>query len=82
LLLALPGGKLDHAEILSEGGHGAYTRRRFAYHENEIILATGPRRALMSSSRLPLVNGAPWGDNMMTGTVGILAAIRKYKQAG
>ena len=80
LLLALPGGGLDHAAILREGGHGAYTRRRFDYRENEIILATGPRRRLMADSRLPLTNGAPWGDNMMTGTVGILEAIRKARE--
>ncbi len=82
LLTALPGGELDHAGILNEGGHGAYSRRQFDYRENEIIIATGPRRALMAGSRLPYANGAPWGDNMMTGTVGILEAIRKYKQAG
>lgn len=80
LLQALPGGGLEHAAILREGGHGAYTRRRFDYRKNEIILATGPRRSMMSASRLPLTNGAPWGDNMMTGTVGILAADRKYRQ--
>ncbi len=82
LLTELPGGKLGHAKILSEGGHGAYSRRQFDYRKNEIIIATGPRRVLMSGSRLPYVEGAPWGDNMMTGTVGILEAIRKYKQAG
>jgi uncharacterized protein (DUF1786 family) len=79
LLREFPGGKISHAQILSEGGHGAYTRRRFDYRETEIIIATGPRRTLMTGSRLPLANGAPWGDNMMTGTVGTLEAIRKYK---
>ena len=80
LLSALPGGGLDHTRILTEGGHGAYSRRQFHYRENEIIIATGPRRALMTGSRLPYADGAPWGDNMMTGTVGILEAIQKYKQ--
>jgi uncharacterized protein (DUF1786 family) len=82
LLPALPGGGLDHAKILNEGGHGAYSRRQFDFRKNEIIIATGPRRALMTDCRLPYADGAPWGDNMMTGTVGILEAIRKYKQAG
>jgi uncharacterized protein (DUF1786 family) len=80
LLQALPGGELDHAGILREGGHGAYTRRQFDYRQNELILATGPRRRSMAHSRLPLTDGAPWGDNMMTGTVGLLEAIRKSRK--
>lgn len=82
LLRKLPGGGIDHAEILREGGHGAYTRRQFDFGENEIIIATGPRRALLSGSHLPLTDGAPWGDNMMTGAVGILTAIQAFKASG
>jgi len=82
LLKALPEGRLAHATILAEGGHGAFSRRQYAFSANEIILATGPKRALMADSKLPYANGAPWGDNMMTGTVGLLEAIRKYKQNG
>ena len=80
LLQALPEGHLAHAKILEEGGHGAYSRRQFAFSACEIILATGPKRALLADSELPYTNGAPWGDNMMTGTVGLLEAIRHYKQ--
>jgi len=80
LLQALPEGGLAHARILEEGGHGAYSRRQFAFSANEIILATGPKRALMADSKLPYAEGAPWGDNMMTGTVGLFESIRRYKQ--
>jgi len=80
LLKALPEGGLAHETILQEGGHGAFSRRQFAFSANELILATGPKRALMADSKLPYTNGAPWGDNMMTGTVGLLEAIRNYKQ--
>ena len=38
---------------------------------------TKPR--LVEASRLPITFGAPWGDNMMTGTVGLLEALRRYK---
>ncbi len=84
LLSALPGGEISHNQIVREGGHGAYTRRQFDFEKAETILVTGPKRALMNPSRHHLSNGAPWGDNMMTGTVGVLEAIRKYKdsQAG
>ena len=42
-----------------------------------MIVATGPKRRLIGNSRLEISYGAPLGDNMMTGTVGILEAIRR-----
>lgn len=77
LLVDLANGGLSHAQILAEGGHGAYTRGGFGFENTEIILATGPRRALIGPSRLPIELGAPLGDNMMTGAVGVLEAIRR-----
>ena len=76
LLRDLPDGNLTHQQILEEGGHGAYCRTAFGYDQVELVLATGPRRALAAASSLPIIFGAPWGDNMMTGTVGLLEAIR------
>ena len=79
LLVDLADGKLDHDRILDEGGHGAYTRKFFGFKNADIILATGPKRRMIRHSRLPFVFGAPLGDNMMTGTVGVLEAIRRRK---
>ncbi len=79
LIPDLADGKLDHKQILEEGGHGAYMRRHFGFGATEAIVVTGPKRRLVEGSRLPLVFGAPFGDNMMTGTVGILEAIRRKK---
>lgn len=76
LLRDLADGKLSHRKILEEGGHGAYLRSAFGYDRVQLILATGPRRALAERSTLPVVFGAPWGDNMMTGTVGLMEAVR------
>lgn len=76
LLVDLAEGRLSHQQILSEGGHGAYVRRRIGYKSVECIIATGPKRGLVAPSGLPIVWGAPFGDNMMTGTVGLLQAIR------
>lgn len=77
LLQQLADGQLEHARILAEGGHGAYSRRALGFDSIEIILATGPRRALLAGSSLEIVLGAPLGDNMMTGTAGLLEAIRR-----
>lgn len=79
LLCELADGKLEHRQILEEGGHGAYIRKAFGFQAAEIILATGPKRRLVENSRLPVVFGSPLGDNMMTGTVGVLEAIRRRK---
>ena len=79
LLHDLADGKLNHHQVLREGGHGAYTRSAFGFEAAEVIVATGPKRKLVANSRLPITFGAPWGDNMMTGTVGLLEAIRRVK---
>lgn len=79
LLLGLGNGTLEHRRILEEGGHGAYIRKAFGFAAAELILATGPKRRLVERSRLPILPGAPLGDNMMTGTVGILEAVRRRK---
>ncbi len=76
LLVDLADGNLSHRQILAEGGHGAYRRNAIGYDRVERIVATGPRRGMVAASRLPMAFGAPWGDNMMTGTVGLLEAVR------
>jgi uncharacterized protein (DUF1786 family) len=79
LLRNLANGKLSHQQILSEGGHGAFLRQAVGFNAVETIVATGPKRKLLARSRLPIEFGAPWGDNMMTGTVGLLEALRRHK---
>ncbi|HYA40257.1 MAG TPA: DUF1786 family protein [Syntrophobacteraceae bacterium] len=79
LLVHLADGKLRHRQVLAEGGHGAYIRRAFGYEAVELIVATGPKRRLVENSKLPIAFGAPLGDNMMTGTTGLLEAIKRRK---
>jgi uncharacterized protein (DUF1786 family) len=79
LLRDLADGKLSHQRVLSEGGHGAFVRRPVGFSAIEAIVATGPKRKLLAGSHLPIQFGAPWGDNMMTGTVGLLEALRRCK---
>ncbi len=80
LLRELADGKLSHRQILAEGGHGAFLRKTVGFNAIETIIATGPRRKLLKGSHLPIQWGAPWGDNMMTGTVGLLEALRRHKE--
>lgn len=76
LVKELCDGTIAHRRVVAEGGHGAYIRQAYGYAGVQLILATGPRRRLVAGSTLPLTFGAPWGDNMMTGTVGLLEALR------
>lgn len=75
LIPELTDGKIDHTRILKEGGHGAYLRNAFGFRNIHIIVVTGPKRRHFQHSKLPLFFGAPLGDNMMTGTAGLLEAI-------
>jgi len=77
LLRDLADGRVGHHEILAEGGHGAYIRQAHGFSAVETIIVTGPRRNLMRDTSLSILLGAPFGDNMMTGTVGVLEAIRR-----
>jgi uncharacterized protein (DUF1786 family) len=75
LLPELADGRLTHEGILAEGGHGATLLKAYGFDAVERIVVTGPKRSLMREVGLALWWGAPWGDNMMTGTVGLLAAV-------
>ena len=79
LLRALADGNISHSKILSEGGHGAYLRNAVGFSKMEAIVATGPKRNLLSETKLDIIWGAPLGDNMMTGTIGMLEALRQRK---
>ncbi len=79
LILDLCEGQLDHGQVLAEGGHGAYLRKAVGFNTVNVIIATGPKRRLVEASKLPMEYGAPFGDNMMTGTVGLLEALRRRK---
>lgn len=80
LIRDLPEGRLDHETILAEGGHGAFLRSSPGFDRIEAIVATGPKRRLLADSSLPVIWGAPWGDNMMTGCVGLLESMRIRRQ--
>ena len=77
LFLNLARGDLDNETVLACGGHGAWCRRGVGIEEFGPIVATGPQRRRIIDSRLDIHWGAPMGDNMMTGTTGLLTALRR-----
>jgi uncharacterized protein (DUF1786 family) len=79
LIRDLANGNLHHEQILSGGGHGCYMRKAVGFDNLDAIIATGPKRGIIDGSELPILYGAPMGDNMMTGTMGLLEAIQKRR---
>lgn len=78
LMVKLGNGELDHREVVAEGGHGAYIRSVPGFNRIEKIVATGPRRQeIIGELSYRVEEGAPLGDNMMTGTAGLLECIMR-----
>ena len=77
LLPALAKGEVDNEAVLQQGGHGAWSRGTAPFEEIGPVVATGPQRRRVKNSKLEISWGAPMGDNMMTGTTGLLSALRR-----
>ncbi len=84
LLRALADGSLKHEDVFNDMGHGAliYDRTPFEFGKDEFdIVVTGPRRSLFNHQS-KIVNrkflrpyfAVPFGDMMIAGCFGLLAA--------
>jgi uncharacterized protein (DUF1786 family) len=77
LLRALADGSLQHADVFDDHGHGAliYSNEPLRFPlEDYGVAVTGPRRSMMQSSKLRPYYPAPFGDMMIAGCFGLLAA--------
>lgn len=77
LLRALADGSIKHADVFGDHGHGAliYHGDPLPLGEGEFDVAvTGPRRNLMRASSLRPYFAVPFGDMMIAGCFGLLAA--------
>jgi len=83
LLRALADGSLHHESVFNDMGHGAliYNATPLPLGEGEFdVVVSGPRRSIfhaLSPSLYPLSPyfAVPFGDMMLTGCIGLLAAI-------
>jgi len=64
-------GELSLKEVWEGGGHGSLVLER---GENPFLVATGPRRSLLMSSRLNPCFAAPFGSMMLAGCYGLVQA--------
>lgn len=77
LILSLADGSLRHADVFNDHGHGAlvYSADPLALRENPgSLVVTGPRRGLLESSPLSPYFAVPFGDMMISGCFGLIAA--------
>lgn len=71
LLTGLVAGELSNEEVWQEGGHGSLV---LSTGGSPFLLATGPRRGLISASRLQPYLAAPFGNMMLVGCFGLARA--------
>jgi uncharacterized protein (DUF1786 family) len=78
LLTALADGSLTHEAVFDDHGHGALTIDPTPLPlegEGFGVAVTGPRRSMMTDSRLRPYFAVPFGDMMLTGCFGLLVAV-------
>lgn len=77
LIRSLAGGSLTHADVFEHHGHGAliYDAATLPLDGPDFgMVVTGPRRSLLAGSDLRPHFAAPFGDMMIAGCFGLLAA--------
>jgi len=81
LLLRLAAGTLTHQEVFDDMGHGALVYARTPLELGQPgwdVAVTGPRRSLFQNhSQLRPYFAVPFGDMMLSGNLGLLAAAAK-----
>ncbi|HET9908562.1 MAG TPA: DUF1786 domain-containing protein [Anaerolineales bacterium] len=81
LLRALADSSLKHEDVFNDMGHGAlmYSQERFEFGKDEFdVVVTGPRRSMfqpINHRNLRPYFAVPFGDMMIAGCFGLLAAI-------
>ena len=78
LLESFATGTLKGDDVFNDHGHGAHTiiPEPLPLEQEDLgVIVTGPRRSMMVESRLNHYFAAPFGDMMLTGCFGVLAAI-------
>jgi uncharacterized protein (DUF1786 family) len=79
LLESLADGSLRHEDVFDDHGHGALIYESdplYIANQDIEVVVTGPRRNMMKESSLRPYFAAPFGDMMITGCFGLLAATR------
>jgi uncharacterized protein (DUF1786 family) len=87
LVERLRAGSLNNDEVYDDHGHGAYVHPEYAPGDGfNLVAATGPQRHIAepgrSSDGMDYLFAAPYGDMMLTGCFGLVAATRRLLTEG
>ena len=74
-IAALADSTLRHAEVFDDMGHGALVYNPEPMVAPRFLAVTGPRRNLLRGSRHRPYFAVPYGDMMLAGCFGLLAAV-------
>ena len=74
-ITALADSTLQHKEVFDDMGHGALVYHATPMPAPRFLAVTGPRRSMMRGSRHDPYFAVPYGDMMIAGCFGLLAAI-------
>ena len=72
LITRMVKGDLSNEEVFNDSGHGCFIIG--SSYKAPFVSITGPRRVLMSGSKLKPYFATPYGDMMRTGCVGLIRA--------
>ena len=72
-LRRLADGTISHQQVFAEHGHGALVLDSTPV-PLDFVAVTGPRRALLAQSDLPITFAVPYGDQMLAGAWGMIRA--------
>ena len=72
-LRRLADGTISHQQVFAEHGHGALVLDSIPV-PLDFVAVTGPRRALLAQSDLPITFAVPYGDQMLAGAWGMIRA--------
>ncbi len=77
LLVAFAEGQVTDEAVFRDQGHGVFfLKQPWGFGAVDVLAVTGPHRGLLTETRLPVHLAAPGGDVMMTGTVGLVEAVK------
>lgn len=72
-------GKLKDEDVFNDGGHGLFYLADFQPKQVEkvMVAVTGPNRAIFNNVNFKVYFPTPGGDVMMTGTFGLVEAVKR-----
>jgi len=83
LLVAFADGRITDDAVFRDRGHGSFfLKKPWGFAATDMIAVTGPHRNLLAETQLPVHLAAPGGDVMMTGTVGLVEAVKRMRSQG